>query len=158
MNGAAHDIKFYNNLFVETNQPHTTAARGMDWQPEGGAVVSFTNFIFANNTFVDWTDRGFQARFNGASSYTNSYAKNNVMRNGTTSYVLDPGVGNSNNVNGNVAFVSYTLYGGSSNDLHLQSTDTVAKGQGIFLPDIPAVDKDGNPRPSSGAWSAGAYQ
>lgn len=44
----------------------------------------------------------------------------------------------------------------SSTDLHLAASDTVARGNGANLYSLFATDKDGNPRPSSGAWDIGA--
>jgi hypothetical protein len=55
-------------------------------------------------------------------------------------------------------FVSYTLWG-MNNDFHLADTDTGARGNGTNWPSIYfTTDKDGNPRPSTGPWSIGAYQ
>ena len=59
--------------------------------------------------------------------------------------------GDTNSVNATPTFM------GSGQTLHLASSDTVATGQGENLSSFFSTDRDGNPRPSSGPWSIGAY-
>jgi hypothetical protein len=55
------------------------------------------------------------------------------------------------------AFVSYST-NNPNNDLHLASTDTVAKDAGISLSSYFTDDKDGVSRPQGSAWDIGAYE
>ena len=58
---------------------------------------------------------------------------------------------------GNVQFVAYANRT-SSNDFHLQGTDTVAKDNGVSLSTLFTTDKDGIARPQGTAWDIGAYE
>ncbi len=58
-------------------------------------------------------------------------------------------------------FVTYSVYGGDSNNLRLASSDTGAKQAGVNLAESASfaiTDKDGTMRPSVGNWSLGAYE
>ena len=65
-----------------------------------------------------------------------------------------------------VAFVSYghgTTSTGNpggllNNDFHVTSADMTARTNGVNLSAYFSTDKDGNARPSSGAWDVGAFQ
>jgi hypothetical protein len=46
----------------------------------------------------------------------------------------------------------------STSDYHLKSTATSLIGQGLNESSVFTTDKDGNPRPATGAWDIGAYQ
>jgi hypothetical protein len=142
---SAKGLLFYNNLLVNSHQPASDVARGLDLLPEGaGLGTTFTDFIVSNNTFVDWTIGVFLIRAQAAASYTNCYVKNNIYKNSPLSVNLDSGVAQSNNASGNVQFVSYSQYATSTNNLHLSSGDTVAKDHGTTLSSpIPALDRDG---------------
>ncbi len=158
---------FFNNLVVATRQPGT-AARILDLQPESNGVgTTFTDFFAVSNTIVDYTQDVFLIRYNNAKSYTNCYVENNIFYNSTGGTALDPGVIASNNTTGNVQFVSYSLYGGTNNNLHLSASDTVAKDKGATLTNLAAssfslslfaIDKDGVSRPQGSAWDIGAYE
>ena len=58
---------------------------------------------------------------------------------------------------GNVQFVAYANRT-SSNDFHLQGTDTVAKDNGVSLSTLFTTNKDGIARPQGTAWDIGAYE
>ena len=51
-------------------------------------------------------------------------------------------------------FKSYTEFGGSDNDYHLDAADTVARGNGVDLSAYFTTDKDGNERTS---WDIGCF-
>jgi hypothetical protein len=53
------------------------------------------------------------------------------------------------------SFVNY-LGGGSADDLHLLSIDTVARDKGLDFSAIFTTDYDGNPR--SGTWDIGPFE
>jgi hypothetical protein len=63
----------------------------------------------------------------------------------------------TNAQNGAPSFVSYAQYAPATNNLHLQSGSTAAIGTGLNLTADFTVDKDGNVRPSAGAWDMGSY-
>ncbi len=167
---AAKGFLFFNNLVVATRQLGT-AARILDLQPEqNGVGTSFTDFFVVSNTFVDILSNVFLVRLNNASSYTNCYVENNIAYNSGASsgFTVDPGVVSSNNTfSSSVQFASYVYHGGTNSNLHLTSTDTVAKDHGntltnltasTFSTSILAVDKDGVARPQGSAWDMGAYE
>ena len=54
-------------------------------------------------------------------------------------------------------FVSYTHYGGTNNNLHLLATALALRAMGTNLSSYFTFDRDGNPRPASGAWDIGPY-
>jgi hypothetical protein len=54
-------------------------------------------------------------------------------------------------------FVSYSA-GNDSNNYHLQSSDTFAQNSGLNLSTFFTTDRDGNSRPTSGAWDIGPCQ
>jgi hypothetical protein len=62
----------------------------------------------------------------------------------------------TNNYTGIPDFVSYSAYN-TSNNLHLLSGATSDIGTGLNLSTYFTTDKDGNPRPATGAWDMGAY-
>lgn len=54
-------------------------------------------------------------------------------------------------------FVSYTARG-ANNDLHLKSTDTVARDAGLSFSSAFTTDKEGVSRPQGSAWDIGPYE
>jgi hypothetical protein len=164
--GGAYDaigVLIYNNLFVHSEQPSSVArAIGLVVFSADSLGSTFTDFIIANNTFVDWTAGDVLVRMTGAASCTNCAIQNNVSKNflRTTFILADGGITVSNNSDNNsaVQFVKYTQYDVAGNDLHLAASDTVARNRGTVPPLIPAVDKNGTPRPQEGIWDLGAYE
>ncbi len=55
------------------------------------------------------------------------------------------------------AFVSYAVRT-KANNLHLDPSDTAAKGQGLSLPAYLRTDMDGYTRPVTGPWTLGVYE
>src|SRR5262249_9488095 len=156
--GTVSNINIYNNLIVRT-YACTSVERGFDMNPEGAAsgTVAYVDMVIANNTVIDGFCNFF-TRISGAGSYTRAYVVNNLEYPSGNGISVDTGVTVSNNYSGNSAqFVSYSHFGGTSNDLHLTSSDTVARGRGRDMSTYFSTDKDGKPRPS-GAWDIGAYQ
>lgn len=158
--GAVSNIKIYNNLILHTFACNSVE-RGFDMNPENNvAGVTFTDMVIANNTFIDPLCN-FSVRVGGNANHitpTRVYVVNNLEYPSGNGISVDPGVTVSNNYSGNSAqFVSYSRFGGASNDLHLTSSDTVARGQGKDMSTYFSIDKDGKPRPS-GAWDIEAYQ
>ncbi len=153
-------LLFYNNIVGNSHQPQSDVARALDLIPESTGPTTFTDFIVANNTFVDWTQGVFLIREQNAASYTNCYIKNNIYKNVTiTTHVLDAGVSTSNNTTGNPLFTNYSQYAVGTNNFHLTSSDTIAKDQGTTLASpMSLLDKDGVTRPQGSAWDIGTYE
>ena len=55
------------------------------------------------------------------------------------------------------SFVSYTRFS-AANDLHLKSTDTVARDKGVMLTSYFNTDKELKARPQGSAWDIGPYE
>ena len=160
--GTSTGIYIYNNLYVRTFPCNGGAQRIFDMNPEGGGAgtAKYVNMVIANNTIIDDSDGAcnFGIRVSGAGSYTNVYVVNNLgYPSGGADVTADAGVVVSNNYQGSAAkFASYIQYAGTTNDLHLLSTDSVAKGKGRDMSAYFATDKDGNVR--SVPWDIGAYE
>jgi hypothetical protein len=158
----------YNNVMV-LNDPNLINGN----PPQGIAVAANSaqglycvNVVVANNLADGYgpTHLAFSIRNPVTESdptcFQNCSGVNNVNVNGTaTDWGVD--VTNSNNVQitaGNApnTFVSYVPLL-ANNDYHLKSTDTVLRGQGINFSSYFTTDKDGNTRPTTGAWDIGPY-
>jgi hypothetical protein len=159
--GTSSNTYIYNNLIVQTFSCNGGAQRIFDMNPEGAGAgaTAYVDMVIANNTVIDHGGTcNFGIRVSGAGSYTRVYVVNNLGYPGGADVTADAGITVSNNSNGPLPqFVSYAQWAGTSNDLHLKSTDTIAKDHGRDMSAYFSTDKDGNPRPS-GAWDIGAYQ
>jgi hypothetical protein len=151
-------------------------------------VPPFSNVIVANNTIVDQYGGGIALGTYFTNGTGNAVVNNLVMTQGgngadvttpvsaSTSTIwvacnkvtgvpsgcFDPSIQPPNNPGplstSPVTFVNWVPFS-PGNDFHLASTDTGATGNGTNWPmQFFTADKDGNPRPSSGPWSLGAYE
>jgi hypothetical protein len=147
-----YDVIIANNTFVSIRALAFNISSNGTWH----------NSIFQNNIFVNCNHSGGagsvlgnigKSSGGGTSGIT---ASNNIATQAGT-IIQVHGVNNAGAVlsTGLPTFVSYTPFSGS-NDLHLQATDTVAKGQGVSLSSYFNHDKDGYIR--TGTWDIGAYE
>jgi hypothetical protein len=169
-------IWIYNNT-VRFTDPTTLNGyqRGIEIEDEQGG--SYNDVHVLNNSIIDFPNYiGLHLINHNETSFTDVEFQNNIAYNANV--VIDNSsksiVVNYNDVPGGLQvpagtsytqadsrkgvplFVSYSEFN-LNNDLHLQATDTAAKGQGINLYTDFTTDKDGKPRSSSGAWDIGAY-
>ena len=176
------NLYIFNNIIVLTD-PEVQS----EDSPQGIAINSemtnapFSNIIVSNNLIADY---GGQYAINlgdrgpGTISYgSNVGLYNNVATNNTNQHnghpvfgnVGNPKVANSNNVNFIPAsvsagvFVSYRQNHAGTADFHLRMSASSLIGKGTNLsanaaqcPEI-MFDRDGKPRPTSGAWDIGPY-
>jgi hypothetical protein len=176
------NLYIFNNIIALTD-PEVQS----EDSPQGICVNSemnnapFSNVVVSNNLIADYTfhtainvgDRG-----SGTISYGlniglwNNIATNNTSdknTNGVFKNQGNPKVTNVANVNlnplatGRRVFVSYTQNKANLADFHLVSTASSLIGKGTNLsayaaqcPEI-MFDRDGKPRPASGAWDIGPY-
>lgn len=174
----------YNNVIVLTDArvQISDPPEGIVIGPDGGAKdqmkrwPTFTDIVVANNLVVDYTGHAsihFGNYPNTAGPYSGCVLKNNISVNGggvLTDIVpywtpkQNPGIDTRNNVeltlsSGDGHFVRYTpLMAMPPNDFHLLAKDSLCRGKGANLSSYFKTDKDGNSRPSSGAWDIGPYQ
>jgi hypothetical protein len=154
------DVYICNNTFVDMYGYYTI---NWGWNcsdcTEYDATPSINNFVVENNIVYDSLPP-YVISESGASLSDFTFDYNAVWAgaDGSTSFsVFGSSPSQPHLQTGNVQFVSYSLRT-TNNNLHLAATDTVARGHGIALTSLFTTDKDGNPRPSSGAWDIGAYQ
>jgi hypothetical protein len=158
--GTVSSILIYNNLIVRSFAANGGAQRIFDMNPENGGLhtVAYVDMVIANNTVIDQISPAiFFCRVSGAGSYTRVYVVNNLEYPVSSGTTYDTGVTSSNNYYGNQSqFVSYTLYGGTHNDLHLASNDQVDIAKGRDMSTYFTTDKDGGTR--TAPWDIGAYK
>lgn len=132
---AADHMKFYNNTFY--NWP-----RAIDFW-----AVYYDNFVLENNVFINCgildsygnpaTSTFLSNSWDSASSSLSTVDMRNHFA--TNNLITNPG------------FVNTGV------DFHLL-TNSVLRNAGANLTTAFTTDKDGNPRPASGAWDIGAYE
>ena len=159
------DIVVANNTFYHMNN---CAIR------QGGGSPALTNLVLLNNYYgkADYSGYGLQIDIHSNATFASNsswdygvYATGSTffpkVANWTGQYTLAQlkALSQPREANGKVGDPSFV--NASVGDLRLSSSDIVAKGaarnlysQYPFL----QTDKDGNARPSSGAWDIGAYQ
>ena len=161
--GVSRILKAWNNIFydyINTDNPTNSAVGLRNTQSTNtiygynntafncyqGFAAAAGNFVSKNNLAQDCTD-GFYGNYFDAASSTNN----------ASDIVSDaPG---SNPQTGEAVFVSETP---GSENLHLDSSDAVAKNNGIDLSTDPdgfisfSTDIDGDSRPQGAAWDIGA--
>ena len=162
-NGVFNHLWVYNNIASVTNSNLGTHSSG-GFVVEQKIAGTMNDIVLANNTVVDLQPVGSRAitmLANGNGTYTNSVLANNLLVNSNT-VERDAGTptpsGNVNITGANAAtyLVSYTLYGGSSNNLHLTSAASTVIGAGADLSAYFTVDKDGLTR--TAPWDVGAFK
>jgi len=142
----------------------------------------FANIIVSNNLIADYAGH-YAISLGDGGSGTVSYGANvglynNIATNNTQEHnghpvfsnLGNPKVANANNVNllplvtGAGVFASYTQNQANLADFHLVSSASSLIGKGTNLsanaaqcPEI-IFDRDGKPRPATGAWSVGPYE
>jgi hypothetical protein len=155
-----NDIKIVNNTFIDQNTPSgefTVGFRHYNGNPTA------TGIEIKNNVFVNCASLLVESSTNFTSS---SFAFDGNIYESTfgisifgTSYTPSGWIAASepHGKVGRPTFVSYTAKA-ENNDLHLAAADTVARNTGVNMSSLFTTDKDGNPRPATGSWDAGAYQ
>jgi hypothetical protein len=177
--GNNSEIFFYNNLVVQTSAFAADGAHpgtGL-WLESEGAGGMWTNVWVVNNTFVNVTMSYMSTQFKGT-EFSGCGGLNNLTVNYAAppgsgwpgSGIVDGGVGVFNafnqaiNQNFSSWFVGYTNDG--IPNMQITSAGNSALRNGTNLYGIPAlssymsflgVDRNGNPRPTSGPWVLGAY-
>lgn len=163
------DFHVYNNTFVDMHGAGTLNLWAMN------PTETMTNFNVKNNIFVNSATTGYSyivnLHVNGVSPDHASIDRNlvNAGPNGNNylyfnDVLYTQATGWLNNASANyIPFASYAVRS-KTNNYHLRSSDTVARGQGFNLAShcstIPELcyDKDGGARPENDAWDIGAYE
>lgn len=135
---------------------NTVVANNRESNNEAAITVSYgspNNIQVYNNTIVGNGDYCLET---GAfSTPTNTVFENNICYGNTAGDSIH-NYASTNTISSNNLFGTNPLFV-SSTDFHLTSTSP-ARNAGLNLSSIFNTDKDGNSRPSSGVWDAGAYQ
>lgn len=175
VHGGLTDLYVFNNVIVLI----TSAVQKMN-APQGIAIGSestnapFKNVVVAGNLIADYTHHNAANVGDGGAGTISFQGNNGLWNNIATFSTANPvfrgnppdKVANLNNVNltSTSSFVRYQQNHGDTADFHLMSGATSLIGKGTNLssnaaqcPEI-MFDRDGNPRPASGAWDIGPYQ
>jgi hypothetical protein len=130
----------------------------------GGGSISASDVLVANNLVIDnslgifmWTVGVNGSTISNVRCYNNmsiNTGGNSIGGGSFTGTIVQADNLTSFPTSG---FVSYTQGAGTNNNFHLNSTATTAIGQGMNDSSDFAFDRDGNPRPSAGAWDIGPY-
>jgi hypothetical protein len=175
-----NDVRVYNNTIV--NYP----SDGMDmvirhpdgwpnpvnWTPPPIHNIEVKNNIFVNDGHHSGALTVYNDLINEVSGFTTTATPSDIV---VDNNLVDPGPWGASGVyplqahgfswqSGSEGFFRYTPLTGSSpqmsspNDLHLWTSDTGARNNGVNLFQYFQTDKDLVPRPQSGAWDIGAYQ
>jgi hypothetical protein len=136
----ANRMHFYNNVFYNWS-------RAIDvW------AVYWQTFYFENNVFISGS--GIQDSYGAPSAAViNSNTWDTSSQSASSSDMRTKFAGN-------VLVADPGFVNAAAGDFHLLST-SVLRAKGINLSNDPSAsttDKDGNPRPASGAWDIGPYQ
>ncbi len=169
------NVMVYNNLmFMSTPVSGAFYPRGLDIISDHAAVagpILFQNVYILNNIAVNYPTlygMSFYAPPTGVgSTYINCVMADNICYNTGTGFNIDSASGltfvNNKSVSGAGGSFVYYVPLTSANattpyDFHLSASDTLFRGQGGNYYQYITTDKDGNPRPPSGAWDMGPYQ
>ena len=138
----------YRNTFKVSNTSVYTSSQHPDiFQLQGNYLKIYGNeFINVGDSHIDYD------------CYNNSTKAPYIYYNGTSSpaaswIAAKEPLGKT----GAPTFVSYSPKN-INNNLHLASTDNVAKDAGVSLGSYFTTDKDGITRPQGSAWNIGAYE
>jgi hypothetical protein len=175
--GSESNLHFYNNTFIGTQGSGCTECSGIKMTSGPGATQS--GFISENNIFY-----GFQGAteeylaendtlvdiFGTNIDYNLSYNTNQIAfeyANGMAYHWLTPGVWTTSSATN--LFPGYDRHGTYGNPMlnvnYVPQTGSAAIGLGANLTSLCTgaltalcSDANGNPRPTTGAWTVGAYQ
>lgn len=157
------NIHILNNTFVDQALA-TTGGYTIGWGFGTGGNPVVTNVSIKNNIFFNCGKAAARSVINIPAS-TSAVAADwgidyNLVNAGTlgdTDFTVDGSSGytQSNPRTGTPIFESYTM-GSAGNDLHLDTSDTAATGQGVDLSAFITTDKDGVTR--AAPWDIGAYK
>jgi len=162
-----NNLKIFNNTFVDNQNWLPILIRSYNGNPtaSGNEIKNnifynlgkgdqyFPAIIVENSTNFDSNSFSFDGNI-----YYNQVTTPHISFRGTD--YTAPNWINGNEPKGkNIApnFVSYTT-SNNNNDLHLSSSDTVARDAGLSLINYFTTDKDGISRPQGSSWDIGAYE
>jgi hypothetical protein len=153
------DVRVCNNTFVDIYGYYPCAfAAAPGWN---GATPSVSSFTIENNIFYNcYSPVVLFGAESGASvgNFTIDYNAVYAGAHGGTAFSVCGSTPTQSHLRtGNVAFTTYSERSGG-NDIHLKSTDTIAKDYGVSLASFFTTDKDGVTRPQGSAWDIGAYE
>ena len=172
--GGFSHVRIYNNLlYMAVSVTGAWYPRGMDIISDAAVVsgpLPFTDIAVVNNTVANYSTLygiGFYAPGTGVgSSYSGNVVANNISYN-TTGMDVDSSSGivnvNNKSVTGSGSEFVKVVPSASAPanfqwDFHLASTASAFLNAGANESSLFTIDKDGNTRPSSGAWDLGAYE
>jgi hypothetical protein len=163
INGGFSHVYIYNNI----TEYDSSSLANFNFSRQGVALIAqsggrtFLDCVVANNLIVDYVGPRAILFYNSEATaiYSGCVCKNNAVVN-SGGIDTDGAISNSNNVHSASAPSSFVKYQSLTvgNDYHLLTGDPLFAGKGANLSSIFNTDKDGNPRPSSGAWSVGPYE
>ena len=169
--GGFNHVRVYNNLFfMGGNYVYPGGiVFGTDGGYTGTSPCQYNDIIIANNLADGFGTQGTVVLENPTGNthptvFVGDIVANNVSINGghlsfnnntTTVTLNNPFL---TTAQGPTNFVSYSVSGATNNNFHLLGKATTLIGQGTNLSAYFTTDKDGNSRPSSGAWDIGVYR
>jgi hypothetical protein len=143
--GLSDDINIFNNTIdfrTASGPPNHCIFYGEGSRRRGVTYSGISNVTVKNNILLG-------CRYSVSPDQVNGYnvIDHNLIRASKGLFVSNPVVANGGSVN----------YGVSNGNWHVQGRSS-AVGYGVNLSSYFTTDLDGNPRPSSGAWTIGAYE
>ena len=150
--GSGPNHKVFNNVLYNNDLAGSYAEAAITV----GYGTGLNNIQVYNNTIVHNQYAGAYGISVGTySAPTNTIIKNNILwQNGNDSILLAGGKGTA--TANNFMARDPLFVNPSTLDFHLQSS-SAARNTGVNLSSIFTTDKDGNIRPATGNWDAGAY-
>ena len=167
VSGGSHifeHVRIYNNII---DAGGWNAAGCIDIAADQGAGSTFSDIMVLNNAVhqpagSQGAGIGF-ATGDGQGTWTLNVCSNNIIVNGNNYAIQDQGATTQVSIGNNAIiteaqaatmFRSYSI-NSTNNDWHLAVSATPMIGQGANFYSFFTTDKDGNPRPASGAWDIG---
>jgi len=164
--GGSHTFahyRCYNNI---VDSGDMNAAGCIDVSADDGTSSTFTDCLVMNNICRQQPGNGAQcfsfATGAGPGTWTLNGCSNNICIGGGVDVHGGATFPNGNNstitdVQAATLFASFVAGRTTNNNFHLSATATSLIGKAANFYAIFTTDKDGNPRPSSGAWDMGPY-